>query len=210
MASHSNFAREYTKMNTRVFNFGGLQVQLHLHPQFGFVTTTQEFSAIVGVNKSTVTRLMVKHKLLDQKLAEQDESFNRENLINANLHRSNKANNVTKVLLTTKGMIFLTMLLRTERAVAFRQEVLETIEGVEMRGHDSFASIMKEVSDLRDQVTTVIKQNEKLLAIVFEQKERIEHLETKLGYREKSDKLKRSAAGKILAAGKYDKKAELH
>lgn len=194
-------------MNTRVFNFGGLQVQLHLHPQFGFVTSTAEFASIVGTTKRHVDRLLTSHGLLDQNLAEEDNYFGTEMSRN---NRGRKQGRHCSVLLTTKGMIFLTMLLRTERAIAFRQEVLETIEGFEMRGHDSFASIMKEVSDLRDQVTTIIKQNERLLAIVFEQKERIEHLETKLGYREKSDKLKRSAAGKILAAGKYDKKAEFH
>ena len=44
--------------------------------------------------------------------------------------------------------------------------------------------------------------------MIFDQKEKIDHLEEKLSYKAKADKLKRSAHGKILAAGKYEKKIE--
>jgi len=215
------------------FSFGGLNINMHVHPQFGCVTTPAEFAGIVGVDRRTVARLMVKHGLMSQKLAEEDKDFAK-NLISANLPlpnseinlaganlplpnrpRSNKATTLAKVFLTVKGMIFLTMLLRTERAMAFRMEVLETIEKVEAGGFSSMSELADEMRSMKqtllEQGVTIAEikdHNQHLLAVIFEQKEKIESLEEKLGYRAKADKLRRSADGKRLAAGKYEKKIE--
>ena len=196
------------------FSFGGLQIEMWVHPQYGCVATTQGFADIVGVTRRNVNILLVKHGLLEERLAAEDADFAKD-LIGKDLSRSKKAQNFSKVLLTVKGMIFLTMLLRTERAMAFKNEVLETIEYIESKGHADLAHLAAELDQIKtivkDQGETILKltlQNERLLVVIFEQKDKIEHMEEKLGYRAKADKLRRSADGKRLAAGRYEKKIE--
>ena len=193
------------------FSFGGLQIELSVHPQFGCVTTTQHFADIVGISDRNVRILLKKHELRDQHLAEEDVEF-RKNISETSHTLGGRP---SAILLNVKGMIFLTMLLRTERAMAFRKEVLETIEKMEAQGYTDWAAVEARLNKQDEKIDSLLaivaKQaddNQKLLVVVFNQQEKIEHLEEKLGYKAKADKLRRSADGKRLAAGRYEKKIE--
>ena len=202
-------------LSKKQFNFGGLNIELYVHPEFGSVTTMQEFADIVGVAKRSVERHLVNHGLIDEKMAQEDEQFSREILIATNLSRLKKSRNFSKVLLPVKGMIFLTMLLKTERALAFKHEVLETIEKVESKGHTDWASLEsrliqqgEKIEELLVVVVELREENRELRAQNNELKSKIDAIEATNYSMWKAGKYESSAAGYMMNAAKARKKQQ--
>ena len=146
-------------ISKREYIFGGLKVEIYVHPEFGSVTTTKEFADIVGSTDRHVRRLLAKHKLIDENLAAEDKEFRTKM---SETMSKDKGGRPSSVLLTVKGMIFLTMLLRTERALAFKNEVLATIEQLETRGLPGLDAVTAEL----DRIKTIVKdQGESILKL---------------------------------------------
>ena len=188
----------------REFIFGGLKVEIYVHPEFGSVTTTKEFADIVGVAKRSVNRLLVQHGLLEEKLAAEDDYFGTELSRN---NRVGKQGRHSNVLLTVRGMIFLTMLLRTEKALAFKNEVLHTIEMLEGKGYTDWAAVE---ARLESKIDDVIAQNKHLLVIVEALTKENRELKADIASIKDENRILKETNDSLWKAGKHESSAAGH
>jgi hypothetical protein len=205
-------------METRQFKFGGLEITMYKHSQHGWVTTPQELADVIGITLRQVRNNLKKYGVIDSDRGLEDETFAKQLLDRKNISRlenEGHARKMSKIVLTVKGMIFLTQLARTPMANQFRKEVLETIEGVEAMGHQSFKDLSNAIVRLEtksvEDSKIIVKMGEtiaKLTDVVFELKHENTMIKEAAKHTSKANKLKRSANGKNLAASKAEKKAE--
>jgi hypothetical protein len=233
-------------METKQFKFGGLEITLYKHSQYGWVTDPQSFANVIGTTKRHLNRTMRKFGLISQNLAAEDKDFGTE------ISRINNATNLSRcgndngtqmsrcrksaVVISIKGMIFITQVINTQVSQAFRKEVLETIEWVEGKGYCDLKALSEAILDLQrsDGLKTAMiielqnttNENKilisKLVDKVFDQQATINNqqatinnqqaiinnIKTAAVHNKKARELDSSAAGKSLAATKARKKAE--
>lgn len=134
-------------METRVFNYGGLSVQLIKSPVHGWVTTMAELAKGCGVCRDSLEVLVKKYGLVRKGSVvvapELAENFR---LIQPG--RGPKP----RYFWTIEGMTFVAMFLRTEQCEQFREEVLKTIKALEGQGFVNAAEVMGIIQALKEQI----------------------------------------------------------
>jgi hypothetical protein len=119
-----------------------------------------------------------------------------------------RAGRRVNILLTVDGMIFLTQMLRTEVALKFRKEVLETVREVESQGFKDYQSLQKEVDDIRITIKELVAVNGKMMSLMVEKEQEICQLKNVLKLKQGASTLFGSAAGKNLAGVKKENAAK--
>lgn len=191
-------------METKQFVFGGLKnVIMYKHPEAGWGTTPQIFCEAVNTSLRNFQLLLKRFELIAQGLAKLDGDFAK------NISRNRGRGRRSEVFLTTKGLIFLAQLLHTPESLAFKKEVLETIEGVADLGFIDAMDLLTRIQRLEQSdvektrmMAQLIAQNEKLIAIVAE-------LSHKLQIYDASEQMLASSAGKLMARARATKPLRL-
>lgn len=166
-------------------------------------TTPQIFCEAVNTTDRHFRRLLAQFGLITQGLAINDAEFR------TKMSELKKRGPREKIFLTTKGLIFLAQLLHTPESLAFKKEVLETIEGVADMGFIDAMDLLNRIqrpeqSDVEKtrMMAQLIAQNEKLIAIVAE-------LSHKLQIYDASEQMLASSAGKLMARARATKPLRL-
>jgi len=125
----------------KYFSFGGLTNYMYVHPQLGYVTEPKLFAKIIDSSDRHIRRLVEQHKLAEQGLVAEDVEFRTKM---SETSSPEKGGRPSGTLITTKGMIYIAMLLRTEVALDFRNQVLAHIEEESRLANRTVAEVMAE------------------------------------------------------------------
>ena len=169
-------------METRIFGYGGLRVQLWRGGSTGWFTTCNELARACGVDPTTVQRMAKRADLLDK------EAVVLAGELAAKMQVTTKGGPKNEIFWTLDGMIFAAMMFRTKEASEFRKEVIGTVKSLEQQGFANLADVNAKI--------------EKLCAIIESQANKIERLEEA---NERMFSLEASNSGRSLAARKHTK-----